>query len=1314
VRRHLKIAAWILGALLLVTVLLSAGLVVFGNTAAGRAAIERLTYRLTDGHVQLSGLQGSFPQHLRADELDLKDGAGVWLTAREITVDWSVLAALAGRLQVDDLTATGVDMRRLPQSSSTGGGEASIPRIDAAHVSIDALKLGPELAGAPATLRLLGGAHLRSLHDMRFEVTAKRLDGDGDYALQLEFDRQRMDAVLSLQEPAGGPLESLLGLPELGGLHATAELSGPRAAEQFDLSLTAGVLRGSLQGSVNLSEMSGDVDFAFDSARMQPSPELGWNRAVLRGRSHGKFAAPSASGHLEVEGLVAPGGIAAAGITADLDAASGNAAVHALVRGLRIPGSAPELLSKDPLKIEASMRLDEAARPLQVMVSHPLFSLRAQVATAGKPGTTLDLRVPDLSPLAQLAGRSIRGSAVIAAQLDGYPAAPHISLDATAALRSGTGIWRDAVGDTAKLKLSATFVDQVLSVADLKLSGRAFAASADGVFGRGNLTGHWNLDVSDLHAVSPTIAGTLKASGSLNGPTNALNATALMRADISVQGAPKETLSAEAKLRGLPTAPAGSVIANGSLDGAPLQVNIDLEHNAQGVLRADIRQAHWKSANAMGDIIVAGGHGDAHGMLTLTVAELGDFQRLLGTDLKGRLNGSIALDPDGERSRMQLTLDAQGLVLGQLQGNAQIDAVGFTDSLAFNATIHVPNLDGTAAAVEAHGNLNLDARAVTLARAVFDYRGQALRLLSPARISFADGVSIDTIEVGALGAQLQVQGQISPTLDAHATLRHVEPALVNALVPQLLAAGLIEGHADLQGTLTAPTGELVLLAKGIRMADEAALGLPAADLGLTAQLHGHTAHIDAHLDAGAGSQINAVGDAPLAADGAVAMTISGKLDIGLINPLLEARGLHATGQLGIDATVAGSVADPQIGGTVNLTAGALRDYARGVNLSGINAELSGSGATLQIKSFTATAPPGTISVSGSVGILQAGMPVDLKISARNAQPIVSNLVTARLDADLALTGSARDHLDLRGNVHLIRTLIGIPNSLPPEVAVLDVRRRGKAVARITEKPLTFGLDVAVQAPQQIIVQGRGLDAEMGGELHVGGTTVEPVVTGGFDLQRGSFSLGSNKLNFTAGRVGFNGLGLKNKIDPTLDFTAQTTLADATTATMHITGLADAPVFEFTSNPPQPQDEIMGLLLFGVPPAQLTPIQLAQVGYALASLSGVGGNGGLNPLVKIQKTLGLDRLSFGAGQTTTTATGIESTGASIEAGRYVFKNVYVEAKQTTVGTSQVGAVVDLTKHLKLQTRLGNGTASVQGTTPENDPGSSVGLFYQIEY
>jgi translocation and assembly module TamB len=288
--------------------------------------------------------------------------------------------------------------------------------------------------------------------------------------------------------------------------------------------------------------------------------------------------------------------------------------------------------------------------------------------------------------------------------------------------------------------------------------------------------------------------------------------------------------------------------------------------------------------------------------------------------------------------------------------------------------------------------------------------------------------------------------------------------------------------------------------------------------------------------------------------------------------------------------------------------------------------------------------------------------------------------------------------------------------LPPNVAVLDVRRRGKPAPAARERQLVIGLDIAVDAPQEFLVQGRGLDAEMGGDLHIGGTTDSPSVTGNFDLipGRGSLSIAGNRLTITEGRVNFSGVGLQTKIDPMLDFTAQTTTSTQTVASVHIFGLADAPRFEFTSNTGAPPDVIMAQLMFGKDPSQLTALELAQAGAALATLSGVGGDGGINPLVKLQKSLGLDRLTLGSGATTNTATGPENTGASIAAGRYISRRVYVEAKQTTLGTSQLETDVDLTKHLKLQTRLGNGTASVQGTTPENDPGSSVGLVYQFEY
>ena len=263
------------------------------------------------------------------------------------------------------------------------------------------------------------------------------------------------------------------------------------------------------------------------------------------------------------------------------------------------------------------------------------------------------------------------------------------------------------------------------------------------------------------------------------------------------------------------------------------------------------------------------------------------------------------------------------------------------------------------------------------------------------------------------------------------------------------------------------------------------------------------------------------------------------------------------------------------------------------------------------------------------------------------------------------------------------------------------------------KPLVVALDVTVTAPRQILVQGRGLDAELGGELHLGGSTETLRVAGGFELQRGSFSLAGTQLSFTSGRVSFNGSGLRHKIDPTLDFTATTT-AQGVTTTLRVTGVADAPQFAFSSNPPLGQDEIMARLSFGENVAQLTPLQAAQIGAALATLSGVGG---LNPLGKLQKVLGLDRLTVGTTAAAGAGAGSPSTaasGASIAAGRYISKRVYVEARQSTTGSGQVQVQVDLTKHLKLQTRLGNGTAITQGSTPENDPGNSIGLLYQFEY
>jgi translocation and assembly module TamB len=778
-----------------------------------------------------------------------------------------------------------------------------------------------------------------------------------------------------------------------------------------------------------------------------------------------------------------------------------------------------------------------------------------------------------------------------------------------------------------------------------------------------------------------------------------------------VRGSPSGTVETALHLRGLPGLPSGAIQAHGMLDGAPLNLDADLERNSSKAFRLLVRRADWKSAHLEGDMTADTALTQSHGQLQLHVGQLDDFDRLLGINLTGSAEGSVGFIPVQGHTQAHLTLDGSRVGVGQFTGDLHLLAEGVADAIAVQLSAKLPKVYGFPATATAAATLNLDGRQLHLASLSVDYRDETYRLLSPAQLSFAKGVSVDELKIGAREAVFDLKGQVAPTLDLSASLLRVKPDLVNAFVPGLLASGTIEAQASLQGMVSSPTGSVKVDVDDLRFADDAATGLPAVQLHAAAQLADDTAALKATLNAGPGSQLTASGNVPLNPDGALDLKVGGKLDVGMANPLLEARGLHAAGKLTVDATVTGNSSAPQVGGGITLSEGSLRDYTRGVNLSDIEAEVVGNQAGLLIKSFKATAVSGSMAMTGSFGVLQPGMPLDLKITAKDAQPVASNILTATLDADLHISGKARERVDVAGTIHVIRAKIGIPSSLPPDVAVLDVRRRGKPAPVAGSKPVIVAIDITVRAPQEIVVQGRGLDAEMGGEIHLTGPSDELLASGDFNLLRGWFTLAGTRLEFKEGRVGFDGAGLRKKIDPTLDFTAETTQAEYTIK-LQITGPADAPRFDFSSSPSLPQDDIMARLLFGVPGSQLTALQYAQIAAALATLSGVGGNGS-NPLVKLQKTLGLDRLTVQS-NTTTTAAGTENSGAAIAAGRYVTKRVYIEGKQTTTGTSQVQIDVDLTKHLKLQTRLGNGTAVTQGTTPENDPGSSVGLSYQFEY
>jgi translocation and assembly module TamB len=1318
--RALKISAWTLGSLLLLVVILVGTVLIIGNTGSGRALIIRTTTRLTDGHVQLSGINGSFPAALDLDQLQLSDDRGVWLNAEHISLRWSPLSLLARHILVDSLHVGLLDIERAPvtKPDDKPSSEFTFPHSDITQLGVDTLQLGPDLAGTATSLVVKGSAHWRSLRDAMTSLVAQRTGGVGNYDLQLRFNADRMDATLKLQEPANGPLENLLQVPGLGDLSVFAQLTGPRTAEHIQLTLDAGALRGRVQGTLNLSAVSADLDYTFTATAMTPRPGLSWQSVDLQGRWHGTVSAPNADGHLLIKKLLIPGGTELADLDANLTATGGMLTTRATLTGLVIPGSQPKLFQDSPLTLDGSVNMSDPKRPVELKATHRLFALQGHATTADEIAAQLDLRLPDVTPFAALGGQKVRGTATVKAQITHDTKSTHLTADADANIDGGKESWAGLVrGGNTRLQLTGAMTADKFSIDKLQLTGRAISLAASGTAAR---TAAQDLDLrleaalSDLTKLSPSVVGTLKLSGKVSGPSNSLSTVADLITTMSIHGSPKGTVSASVRADGLPKEPRGTVEAHGDLDGAPLHLNVSLERGKGDVVHAVIHNADWKSARIEGDLTSGTDIAQARGNLRLGMSQLSDLNRLLGSTLQGSISGDAALTPASGHTHAKINLAAHDIVAGGVTTNGKLTATGTMDALDVQLDAQSPAVGGEPASVTAATRLNVGGHQLQLASLEAKYHGQTVQLLSPATVSFADGLSIGDLKLGAQQALLEIDGRISPTLDMRASLKQVKPELINAFVPGLLATGTVQANAELQGSTAAPTGKLHVEATGIRGANDAARGLPALDIHADAQLMANTAKIDAKLTAGSASHLTLAGNAPLAADGAMDLKLAGNLDLGLLNPLLEAGGKHVTGTLTVDTTVTGAAAAPEIGGTVKLANGSARDYTQGINLTEITGQFAGSHGTLEIQSLTAKAAPGNVSITGTIGVLQPHIPVDLKLTAKNAQPIASNIITANLDADIHVSGTAREKLEVEGKMRVNRANIEIPSGFPPDVAVLDVRRPGRGPPPPPEKPLVINMNVTVDAPRQILVKGRGLDAELGGEIKIRGTSETPVVSGNFDLQRGTFTLGSSQLTFSYGTVTFNGQGLKKKIDPTLDFVAQTQVLEVT-ATVKITGLADSPKIELSSTPDLPQDEIMARLLFGESAAQLTAVQVVQIGAALAQLG--GGGGGLNPLVKLQKTLGLDRLTVGSDSNPTTgANNQTNSGYSVEAGRYVSSRVFVAVKESTTGTSQLAVDVDLTKHLKLQTRLGSGSGSTttQGTTPENDPGSSIGLAYQFEY
>ncbi|PPB82675.1 translocation and assembly module TamB [Albidovulum inexpectatum] len=518
--------------------------------------------------------------------------------------------------------------------------------------------------------------------------------------------------------------------------------------------------------------------------------------------------------------------------------------------------------------------------------------------------------------------------------------------------------------------------------------------------------------------------------------------------------------------------------------------------------------------------------------------------------------------------------------------------------------------------------------------------------------------------------------------------RVIWPERLDVTNPQIRLQAAGRGEGDQRSLdLSARLSDLALFAPGFPG--------PVTAEGRVAALPGDGYDVDIAATGPGGTDARISGT--VAEDGSTAdLAIAGGAQSAMLNPFIQPRNIE--GPLSFDLRLSGAPSLSALTGRVALNDARLVAPLFGIELRQLSATADLADAQARIAGNAKVRGGGEVAITGPIA-LTSPFVGDLTISLRDARLADPDLYETTVTGDVSITGPFRGGASIGGQVRLGRTEILIASagvatdpvlrgiahvSEPPEVR--QTRRRARLIRDNGEERnrVSYGLDLAISAPDRIFVRGRGLDAELGGSLRVSGTTADIVPSGQFNLIRGRLDLLGKRFTIDEGLV-----QLQGALEPWIRFAA-TTQTDEITATILIEGPASSPEISFLSSPELPEEEVVSQILFGRGLTNLSPLQAAQLASAVAELAGRGGGG---IVARLRESVGLDDLDI------TTA---QDGSASVRAGKYLTDRVYSDVSVGSDGKAEINLNLDVRPGVKMRGRL------------DSEGNTGIGVFWERDY
>lgn len=1302
------------------------GLRIWIGSNAGRAFVEATVEDLdiAGQRIEIDGLKGSVLGQFKMDRIELKGRDGVWLVARDVSVDWSPRALLSKTLDVNAIRVADLDILQRPIFvPGESNGEKRVETFDINGIELPDVLIGEPIVGQ--AIQMSASGDLRHGPDGGDAVLSARSDQADIIDADLSWSP---DLVLSgeadIDGAPGGLIAGLLRLDPGQRITAdvTTQVSETQLVAQIDNTDFADLLiqRGQSQVSVSgtvqpdqLPVLARLSDILGGETQIEATLPLDQG-AVATVSIRSPLVTLDASGAQQDDVIVLDSVALAArdpfrsfnfdDVSIGMLTATGQATLgetysfEGQVEGQdirykdyavdRLQG--PATLSFSDARLAFDTALTGIASTTQAARANGARVIAAgevNLQTRNIAFSRADIALPGLG----FQGRgSVGFGDVRSSEFSGrydvdtklFRDRPRAKLSGQATLRStANGPVADVTGRARNITGLASAVEPLAAdgltyKATLRFNGGAvivprFTVTNERVQAKGNarwkdgqITADIDYDVK-TYAFAAVTAADAQGRAALSGPPSEITfeTTATVAA---LNAGALDMTAVEVDADG--TYAGGVIALQGDLTGDSEQGRITT--SGQVVLE-DGEWAVSELQGSLGELIASG-----------TLSGMGGDIAALRGDLV--VSGTSPLVPADAIEAKILLSDAQvdidatftGLNAWRLEeGAVRLLAKGPREAVAFDVEAEgrttVRDIERPLT-LTANGLADLSVDAIT-AQSDFDLAIGTLTLAGEASARQTEQGWGGALDAAGLGGQINAALDPTEGQGLFFDLKSVSIAQVLRLLARPVSEGTISGEGRFAPTADGIEGVANLSLDDLRSPISTAVPISIvtqitlADEQLTATLRATEGGLDGQ--ALIEGPIDTLPTEPFLVYPLVT-PLQGRANLqGEIGPVVELFLPPRTDVAGtIDTEIAFTVPSTPTGlnGRIALTDGRFEQGVLGLNLKNITMIAELFGETFTVPTLSAEGVKGgTLSGSGRMGLGEGTGTVD--IQAEKLRVVNRREGHAEVSGELTVSRTA-ELFRLAGELRVTDADLNIARLPKPGLPTLEVDfgdKPDEAADRSFATAVTE-LDVNIISNGRIKVTGRGLNASMNLNARVRGAFDNPVVAGDMSIARGRFDFLSKRFEFRESSVILRDDVMKSILS--LEAVRQT---PDLTAVVAITGTLDRPEIKLTSEPNLPEDEVLSRILFGRSPTQLSAIEAARLAAALTQLSG---GSGFDLFGSLENAVGLDTLEIGQNDT---------GQAQLTTGKYLSDNVYLEIRTAAEGTPGIAVEWQIRKNISLE-------------------------------